>query len=188
MTGTPAFHPFYGDDGKQIGWQSEDLATVVAMDQLPQRAAASPSLSAPAGILDFLGGSQASAAALPPGFDTPVPYETKGDQSSRSSALPPGFDTPVPYAEHPEKQKPDANEPDRGWLGSINNVVGGFADAAASAIPFSDAMGAGVRAGARGITNLIQGKDADLGGTYDRALTDIRGRDKQFAQEHPYLA
>lgn len=79
-------------------------------------------------------------------------------------------------------------KPDRSVLGSINNVVGGVADAAASAVPFSDEMGAGMRALARGATNLIQGKDADLSGTYDRALTDIRGRDKQFAEDHPYLS
>lgn len=188
MTGAPAFHPFLGDDGRQIGWQSADGATVVAMDQLPPGAAgagpASPPPASPSGnLLDFFAGNQAQAAPsqLPPGFDTPVPRESRG-------ALPPGFDTPVPYAEASKKTEAKKPEPDRGWLGSINDVVGGVADAAAMAVPFADEMGAGVRAGARGITNLIQGKDADLGGTYDRALTDIRGRDKAFSQEHPYLA
>jgi hypothetical protein len=77
--------------------------------------------------------------------------------------------------------------PDRGILGGINNIVGGVADAITqgATFGFSDEIGAGGRALARGATNLIQGKDADLGGNYDRALEDIRSRDKQFAEEHP---
>ena len=87
------------------------------------------------------------------------------------------------------KAEADA-KPDRGVLGGINNIVGGVADIAAQvgSFGFADEMGAGVRALARGGTNLIQGKDADLGGNYDRALEDIRSRDKQFAEEHPALA
>jgi hypothetical protein len=197
MTGAPAFHPFYGDDGQQIGWQSEDLATVVGLDQLPPgyrsgepdpRAVAGqpspPPAAPPSGgnLLDFFAGNQAQAATPPPaGFDTPVP---RG-----SSALPPGFDTPVPYAEYQqskEEKKPEP-APDRGALGAVSNFVGGVADAAAqgASFGFADELGAGMRALVRGGTNLIQGKDADLGGSYDRALADIRGRDKQFAEEHP---
>lgn len=80
--------------------------------------------------------------------------------------------------------------PDRGLLGGINNLVGGVADAATQGLTFgfADELGAGVRAGARGITNLMQGKDADLSGNYDRALADNRGREKQFAAEHPVAA
>jgi hypothetical protein len=80
--------------------------------------------------------------------------------------------------------------PDRGILGGINNVVGGVADAVTqgATLGFADEIGAGGRALVRGATNLIQGKDADLGGTYDRALADIRGRETQFAEEHPVAA
>ena len=77
--------------------------------------------------------------------------------------------------------------PDRGILGGINNFVGGTADAITqgATFGFADELGAGVRALARGATNLVQGKDADLSGTYDRSLDEIRGREKQFAEEHP---
>lgn len=77
--------------------------------------------------------------------------------------------------------------PDRGILGSIQNVVGGVADAVTqgATLGFADEMGAGVRAGARALTNLAQGKDADLSGAYDRSLDEIRGREKEFAAEHP---
>jgi hypothetical protein len=192
MTGAAAFHPFYGDDGQQIGWQSADGATVLAMDQLPADAVVPgpPSPAPTGGLLDLFAGSQAQAAPLPPGFE-PVPYETKGKGNrsalGRSEGLPEGFE-PVPYAEHPPKGKAEDTKPDRDVLGSINNFVGGVSDAAAMAVPFADEAGAAVRALARGATNLIQGKDANLGGTYDRALADIRGRDRQFSKEHPVAA
>lgn len=80
-----------------------------------------------------------------------------------------------------------APKPDRGVLGSVNNIVGGVTDAITqgATFGFGDEMGAGVRAGARALTNLAQGKDADLSGNYDRALADIRGREKDFTEEHP---
>jgi hypothetical protein len=100
-------------------------------------------------------------------------------------------------------EKPAA--PERSLLGEVNHIVGGVADAAASAIPFSDEMAAGVRAGARyltdnlgiteprkiGIADLIKREATGQGpppSNYERALEDIRGRDKQFAEEHPYLS
>lgn len=85
---------------------------------------------------------------------------------------------------------PKKETPDRGFLGSINNIVGGVSDAITqgATFGFADEAGAGVRALARAGTNLVQGKDADLGGNYDRALTDIRGRETQFAEEHPVAA
>jgi len=97
MTGAPAFHPFYDDDGQQIGWQSSDFSTVVGMDQLPSDAGvAGPASPPPLGsaqgptetpppsgnLLDFFGGNQAQAAEaeaaspgpLPPGFQmVPAP-------------------------------------------------------------------------------------------------------------------
>lgn len=88
--------------------------------------------------------------------------------------------------------KPDAKPPppDRGILGGVNNFVGGISDAITqgATFGFADEAGAGMRALVRGGTNLIQGKDADLSGNYDRALADIRGREKQFAEEHPVAA
>lgn len=89
----------------------------------------------------------------------------------------------------PKPARPAPSGPS-GVLGSINNIVGGAADAVTQAVTgnLADEAGAGVRAGVRGVTNLIQGKDADFGGTYDRALADIRGREKQFATDHPVVA
>lgn len=106
-----------------------------------------------------------------------------------AGALHKKFYSDMPLAEFQRKIGFKAAEPppDRGLLGDINNIVGGVADAAANAIPFADEMGAGMRAGARALTNLAQGQDADMSGNYDRALTDIRSRDKQFAEQHPVL-
>jgi hypothetical protein len=111
-----------------------------------------------------------------------------------AGALHQKFYTDMPLAEFHDKigfTAPDPLNvnapPDRGLLGGINNFVGGTADAATQGLTFgfADELGAGGRALARGATNLIQGKDADLSGNYDRALADIRGREKQFAEEHP---
>lgn len=114
MTGAPAFHPFFDEGGKQIGWQSADLGTVVALDQLPGGAAtvAPPAPAGPDAGPGILGGlfapNQAQAAtALPPGFEM-VP---------RASALPPGFE-PVPYAESSIDRK-------AGAPGEVRAMVGG---------------------------------------------------------------
>lgn len=107
MTAAMQFHPFLDEQGNQIGWQSADLGTVVALDQLPRDAMVpGPASSPPAeialpssggGLLDFaadmFGSRQAQAAtAPPPGFE-PVPYQP------RAAAPPEGFE-PVPYAEY----------------------------------------------------------------------------------------
>lgn len=110
MTGVPAFHPFLDETGKQIGWQSADLGTVVALDQLPGGAATVGQPAGPdAGILGglFAPNQAQAAAALPPGFEM-VP---------RASALPPGFE-PVPYAEYSIDRK-------TGAPGEVRAMVGG---------------------------------------------------------------
>lgn len=131
-----------------------------------------------------------------------MPVSYKAETGEAWSLSPEGQWTPTKVAKNAQtgetfaldgaewKLIPDAKPaaPQRSLVGEMHNIVGGVADAAASAIPFSDEMGAGMRALARGGTNLLQGKDADLSGTYDRALEDIRGRDKQFGEEHPYLS
>jgi hypothetical protein len=97
--------------------------------------------------------------------------------------------------------------PERGILGGINNIVGGVADAAADAVTlgYADELGAGIRSGARyltdkvGLTKAPQRTIKDLvtqsatgapepQSNYERALGDIRGREKQFSEEHPYLS
>jgi hypothetical protein len=100
--------------------------------------------------------------------------------------------------------------PDRGFLGGVNNIVGGVADAITQGVTFgfADEIGAGGRAAHRAITNSIKGAARDLapdlttsllgpetpveretiGQSYDRALGDIRGRETQFAEEHPVAA
>lgn len=97
--------------------------------------------------------------------------------------------------------------PERSVLGSINNVVGGVADAITqgATLGFADELGAGVRAGARHLTDAVglteprgptiaQVVTGEMTGApipqsnYDRSLADIRGRGKQFAEEHPYLS
>jgi hypothetical protein len=84
----------------------------------------------------------------------------------------------------------DALPKHKGMLETVHDVVGGATDAFTQSRLFGwgDEAGAGIRAGARGITNLIQGKDADWSGAYDRALTDIHGREETFAEEYPKTA
>jgi hypothetical protein len=92
---------------------------------------------------------------------------------------------PIGQAElGPRAPKP---RPERGALETVNRIVGGTADAATqgASFGFADELGAAVRATARAGTNLLTGKDADWGGGYDRALDDIRGREKDFAEEYP---
>jgi hypothetical protein len=81
-------------------------------------------------------------------------------------------------------------KPEKGIGEGIHDFVSGVTDAAVQGLTFgfADELGAGIRAGARGITNLAQGKDADFGATYDRALEEQRQREKEFSEENPVTA
>jgi hypothetical protein len=83
----------------------------------------------------------------------------------------------------------DKPQPDRGALEATNNVVSGASDAAMSSalFGFGDEINAGMRAGIRGVGNLVTGSAPEFGANYDRALADERGRQKEFSEEHPVL-
>jgi hypothetical protein len=53
---------------------------------------------------------------------------------------------------------------------------------------FGDEINARMRAGVRGVGNLLTGNDADFSGAYDRALADERARNKDFAAANPISA
>jgi hypothetical protein len=127
-----------------------------------------------------------------------MPISYKAETGEAWSLSPDGEWVPTQVAKNPQtgetfaldgaEWKPiPAAAPERSALGTVNNFVGGVSDAITqgATLGFADEAGAGVRALVRGGTNLLQGKDADLSGNYDRALADIRGREKQFAEQHP---
>jgi hypothetical protein len=97
-----------------------------------------------------------------------------------------------PWAAFPEAkatptQQAQPAKPEQGWGEYVHSMVTGSADQALK-IPtagFLDEGNAGMRAVIRGIGNLVTGKPADIGGNYDRALADERGRMHQFQEEHP---
>lgn len=112
-----------------------------------------------------------------------------------ASALHKKFYADVPLAEFQQKIGFKAAEapPERGLLGDINNFVGGVSDAITqgATLGFGDEIGAAGRAIARGITDKITGDENtpfNYSANYDRALADIRSRDKQFQEEHPVAA
>lgn len=74
-----------------------------------------------------------------------------------------------------------------GPVESALRYAGGLARAADQGLTLglADEINAGMRAGMRGVGNLLTGRSADFGGAYDRALADERGRDKAFAEANP---
>lgn len=107
MTAAQGFHPFLDEQGNQIGWQSADLGTVVALDQLPRDAVVPGPASAPpaeialpssgGGLLDFaadmFSGNRAQAAPPPPppGFEMVPQSSRQPAQRSAAPPPPPGF-------------------------------------------------------------------------------------------------
>jgi hypothetical protein len=106
---------------------------------------------------------------------------------------------------------PEAPQPEKGVLRTaletVHGYVGGATDAATQGLTFgfADEIGAGIRAGARGVGNAITGaaravapettealigpqtevERETIGQSYDRALTDERQRQKKFAEAYP---
>jgi hypothetical protein len=107
MTAAQNFRPFLDEQGNQIGWQSADFSTVVALDQLPRDAVVPGPASAPpaeialppsgGGLLDFaadmFSGNQAHAAPPPPppGFELVQPSARQPAPRSAPPPPPPGF-------------------------------------------------------------------------------------------------
>jgi hypothetical protein len=83
----------------------------------------------------------------------------------------------------------DKPQPDRSGLEATHNIVSGATDSAMSSalFGFGDEINAGMRAGIRGIGNLVTGNAPEFGANYDRALADERKRQGEFAEEHPVL-
>lgn len=95
-----------------------------------------------------------------------------------------------------------APKPDRSALEAVHDIVGGAADTAMNSalFGFGDEVNAGMRAGIRGVGNLVTGKPwngernisslikGDEGTNYDRALADERQRQASFDEEHPIIS
>lgn len=99
-----------------------------------------------------------------------------------------------PWAAFPEaKAQPQAAQPaapakpEKGWGEAIHDYITGSADQAqqGATLGFLDEANAGMRAGIRGVGNLVTGQAPEFGANYDRALADERGRMHQFEEENP---
>lgn len=96
---------------------------------------------------------------------------------------------PKAAATEPEPS-PAGQLEERTALEAVNRLVGGATDSAAQGASFGfiDEINAGMRSGARGIGNLLQGQTPEFSANYDRALADERSRMKQFDAENPVLS
>ena len=100
----------------------------------------------------------------------------------------------APAAEAPKEAPPAPvqapQEAPAGALETVNRMVSGATDSATqgASFGFMDEANAGMRAGIRGIGNMIQGQAPEFGANYDRAVADERARLKQFEEQHPYVA
>jgi hypothetical protein len=84
-------------------------------------------------------------------------------------------------------QTPAPAKQERGWGAAIHDYITGAADQAqqGASFGFLDEANAGMRAGIRGVGNIVTGQAPEFGANYDRALADERGRMHQFQEENP---
>lgn len=87
----------------------------------------------------------------------------------------------------PAKPEKGWGETVYGWGETAHDYITGATDQAqqGASFGFLDEANAGMRAGIRGVGNLVTGQAPEFGANYDRALADERGRMHQFQEENP---